>query len=267
MDARALVDAVVWNGAGLVAVVVQDESSGVVRMLGWVNREALEKTAATGEAHFWSRSRGALWRKGESSGNRLAVRQIRLDCDGDAVLYLCEAVGPTCHTGKTSCFHRLPPSALSTGVASGNGLLLDRSPSVPGQSLLLDGTPSVPGQSLLLDDGPPGPSSAVLSKLADVIAQRRRDRPTRSYVVSLLDAGWPEILGKIREEAGELCEALPAGARAHTAHEAADLVFHLLVGLEAAGVPLADLLAELARRFGTSGLDEKASRKGPGATE
>jgi phosphoribosyl-ATP pyrophosphohydrolase len=79
-------------------------------------------------------------------------------------------------------------------------------------------------------------------------------------VVSLLDAGFPKIAAKITEEAGELCEALPAGDAAHTAHEAADLLFHVLVGLEAAGVAPDAVFAELRRRFGISGLDEKASR-------
>jgi phosphoribosyl-ATP pyrophosphohydrolase len=96
--------------------------------------------------------------------------------------------------------------------------------------------------------------------VADVIAQRRRERPEKSYVVSLLDAGLPKINGKIAEEAGELCQALPEGDAAHTAHEAADLFFHVLVGLEAAGVPVEAVFDQLRRRFGVSGIDEKARR-------
>jgi phosphoribosyl-ATP pyrophosphohydrolase len=101
----------------------------------------------------------------------------------------------------------------------------------------------------------------VLSRVADVIAERRRARPEKSYVVSLLDAGLPKINGKIAEEARELCEALPENDADHTAHEAADLFFHALVGLEAAGVPLDAVFAQLRKRFGISGIDEKASRK------
>jgi phosphoribosyl-ATP pyrophosphohydrolase len=97
--------------------------------------------------------------------------------------------------------------------------------------------------------------------VAEVIATRRRERPEKSYVVSLLDAGLPKINAKIEEEARELVEALPEGDAAHTAHEAADLFFHALVGLEAAGVPLDAVFGELRRRFGVSGLDEKAGRK------
>ena len=223
----ALLAAVVFDGAGLVPVIAQDARTGMIRMVAWANGEALALTLSTGNAHFWSRSRQALWRKGESSGNTLTVREIRIDCDGDAVLYRVDAEGPSCHTGATSCFFRRvgPEGALET------------------------------------DDAPPDPPSMVLTRVGEVIATRRRERPPKSYVVSLLDAGFPKINGKITEEAAELVESLPQGDAAHTAHEAADLLFHTLVGLEAAGVPFDAVLAELARRFGVSGIDEKASRK------
>jgi phosphoribosyl-ATP pyrophosphohydrolase/phosphoribosyl-AMP cyclohydrolase len=221
-----LLDAVSFDAAGLVPVVAQEARTGMIRMVAWANREALELTAATKAAHFWSRSRQALWRKGESSGHTLAVREMRIDCDGDVVLYLIEAVGPSCHTGATSCFFRRAGE---------------------------DG-------AIVTDDGPPDPPALVLARVADVIAERRRTRPEKSYVVSLLDAGLPKISGKIAEESRELIEALAENDAAHTAHEAADLIFHALVGLEAAGVSIDELFAQLRRRFGISGLDEKASR-------
>jgi phosphoribosyl-ATP pyrophosphohydrolase/phosphoribosyl-AMP cyclohydrolase len=115
--------------------------------------------------------------------------------------------------------------------------------------------------ALVEDDAPPIPPAVMLTRVADVIAERRRQRPEKSYVVSLLDAGFPKINAKIVEEARELTEALPEGDATHTAHEAADLIFHALVGLEAAGVPPDAVFAELRRRFGVSGIDEKASRK------
>jgi len=93
-----------------------------------------------------------------------------------------------------------------------------------------------------------------------VIAERRRARPEKSYVVSLLDAGLPKINAKIAEESRELIEALPENDAAHTAHEAADLIFHTLVGLESAGVSIDAVFAQLRKRFGISGIDEKASR-------
>jgi phosphoribosyl-ATP pyrophosphohydrolase/phosphoribosyl-AMP cyclohydrolase len=221
-----LLAAVTFDADGLVPVIAQEARTGMIRMLAWANRDALAATLATGAAHFWSRSRKASWRKGETSGNTLAVREMRIDCDGDVVLYLCDAEGPSCHTGATSCFYRRVGD---------------------------DG-------ALVADDGPPDPPAMVMARVAEVIARRRRERPDKSYVVSLLDAGLPKINGKIAEESGELTEALTGNDPAHTAHEAADLIFHTLVGLEAAGVPLDAVFAELRRRFGISGIDEKASR-------
>ncbi len=230
----ALVAATVFDDAGLVPVIAQDVRSGVVRMFAWANQEALRQTTATGLAHFWSRSRKSLWRKGELSGNALHVHDIRIDCDGDVVLYLVDADGPSCHTGHTSCFFRR---------LDGEGF----------------------AGTVVEDDGPPDPPAVVIARVVDVIARRRRDRPDKSYVVSLLDAGWPKILGKIAEESGELTDALPKADAAHTAHEAADLLFHVLVGLEAAGVPIDDVFSQLQKRFGVSGITEKASRPKPGS--
>jgi phosphoribosyl-AMP cyclohydrolase / phosphoribosyl-ATP pyrophosphohydrolase len=222
---KTLLEGVAFDAQGLVPVIAQEATTGMVRMFAWANRDALQRTLATQQAHFWSRSRGRLWRKGEESGNTLAVRQVRIDCDGDAVLYLVDPVGPSCHTGATSCFFR----------ADADG-------------------------QLTTDDGPPDPPAVVIARVADVIAKRRRERPEKSYVVSLLNEGYPKIDEKILEEAGELAEALPKGDAAHTAHEAADLIFHVLVGLEAAGIPTDAVFRELRRRFGVSGIDEKASR-------
>ena len=100
-------DAVCWNDDGLVPAVAQDAASGEVLMLAWMNRESLAETVATGRAVYWSRSRGRLWRKGEESGHVQHVREIRLDCDGDAVLLKVEQQGGiACHTGRRSCFFR-----------------------------------------------------------------------------------------------------------------------------------------------------------------
>ena len=97
-----------FNDDGLVAAIAQQHDTGEVLMLAWMNAAALDETLATGEAVYWSRSRGALWRKGESSGQRQHVREIRLDCDGDAILLLVDQDGPACHTGRRSCFyHRI----------------------------------------------------------------------------------------------------------------------------------------------------------------
>lgn len=96
-----------FDAAGLVTAVVTDAASGGVLMVAHMNQEAIDATVATGEAHFWSRSRGQLWRKGETSGNTLTVREILVDCDQDALWIIAEPAGPACHTGAPSCFYRV----------------------------------------------------------------------------------------------------------------------------------------------------------------
>lgn len=100
-----VLDAVAWNSDGLIAAVVQQHGSGEVLMLAWMNRQALTETLATGQVCYWSRSRGQLWRKGESSGHWQQLVEARLDCDGDAVLLIVDQQGPACHTGRPTCFY------------------------------------------------------------------------------------------------------------------------------------------------------------------
>jgi phosphoribosyl-ATP pyrophosphohydrolase/phosphoribosyl-AMP cyclohydrolase len=101
-----MLDEISFDERGLVPVVVQDEWTGEVLMFAWANAKALELTQETGEMHFYSRSRGEIWRKGETSGATMAVKQLRYDCDGDAVLALVTPAGPACHTGERTCFYR-----------------------------------------------------------------------------------------------------------------------------------------------------------------
>jgi phosphoribosyl-ATP pyrophosphohydrolase/phosphoribosyl-AMP cyclohydrolase len=240
-EAEALLAAVKFDADGLVPAIAQDAATGMVRMMAWANAEALRATLTGGQATFWSRSRQALWRKGSESGNVLAVREVRLDCDGDAVLYLCDPAGPSCHTGKTSCFYRhAQPAAPVTASGAPAG--------------------AAPA-ALPEDDGPAPPPAAILDRLTQVIRTRRSEAPDKSYVASLLSKGLPRINAKILEEAREVTEAFGEADRAHIAHEAADVLFHLLVGLEATQVPLDEVFAELHRRFGVSGHAEKAARK------
>ncbi len=212
-----------WNEQGLLPAIVQDADTGAILMMAWMNAEALAETHATGYAHFYSRSRQRLWKKGESSGNVLAVRELRVDCDADTILMRAEPAGPTCHTGATSCFFHSE----------------DRD-----------------------DDGPPAPPATVLDRLERVLRARRdsADADT-SYTKSLLDAGMPKILAKIGEEQRELAEELPIGDRKAVVHETADLLFHVLVGLVARDIPVGDVWHELGRRFGVGGHQEKASRE------
>ena len=105
MSQESWLETVRFGADGLVPVVAQDTLSGDVLMVAYANRDALERTASTGQAHYWSRSREAIWRKGESSGHTQAVVEIRVDCDFDTVLYRVQQEGPACHTNRTSCFY------------------------------------------------------------------------------------------------------------------------------------------------------------------
>ena len=101
-----LLETIVFNDSGLIPAIAQQHDSGAVLMMAWMNREAITETLRSGQAHYWSRSRGALWRKGESSGQTQALIDLRIDCDGDTLLMLVDQKGVACHTGRRSCFYR-----------------------------------------------------------------------------------------------------------------------------------------------------------------
>lgn len=123
-DALATAADVAWGADGLVPVVAQDATSGDVLTVAYANELALARTLATGEAHFWSRSRAELWRKGATSGNVQRVRDVLLDCDGDALVYRVDPAGPACHTGARTCFYRrLSPDGAAAGIGATMGLL------------------------------------------------------------------------------------------------------------------------------------------------
>ena len=209
MTAAALAE-IHFDSAGLVPVIAQEAVTGEVLMLAWADREALERTVATGAAHYHSRRRAALWRKGESSGHVQQVREVRVDCDGDAVLYLVDQSGPACHTGERNCFHKTPSGARVEPLA--------------------------------------GPVGGGLDRLHVTIAERIRTLPEGSYVAALVRGGQDRVLRKIAEEAGEVVIAGKNADPAELTREAADLVFHLLVALAMAGVGPAGLAAELEAR-------------------
>lgn len=117
-NAEALISVVKFDSKGLVPVIAQDRATGVVRMLAWANAEALRATVTKERATFWSRSRNELWEKGATSGNSMKVHDVRVDCDADAVLYVVDAMGPSCHTNATSCFFR---TVTSAGLISDDG--------------------------------------------------------------------------------------------------------------------------------------------------
>jgi len=210
-------DDIRFDERGLAPAVVQHAVDGRILMLAWMNAEALAATRATGQVHFWSRSRAALWKKGETSGHTLELVELRWDCDADAIWVAARPAGPTCHTGAQSCFY-------------------------------------APGG----DDGPPG---TILDRLWSILIARRDGATAdKSYVRSLIERGPDAIAAKIAEEQAELCAELADGAETALVHEAADLLFHVMVGLVSRDVPIGRVLAELDRRFGVSGHDEKNSR-------
>lgn len=219
-----------WDENGLVVAIAQDRLTGRVQMVAWMNAEALATTLRTRLATFYSRSRKQLWTKGETSGHRLEIHSVHLDCDGDSILLMTRPIGPSCHTGEETCFFR----ALSLDEAEGDG-------------------------STQLE--PTRPAAPVLVELeAEIRARKESPSAARSYTRTLFEGGAPLVSAKLREEADELARAVSSEDPSRVSAEAADVVYHLLVALASRDVPFADVLAELARRRGTSGLDEKAAR-------
>lgn len=212
-----------WNEQGLVCAIVQDAVTGAVLMQAWMNADSLRITRETGLATFWSRSRQALWTKGETSANTLAVRELRLDCDGDCILIVADPAGPACHTGARDCFFR---RAETDSWESAQPL-----------------------------------APTELGRLQNTIRERKSGDTGASYVASLFAKGREKILQKVGEESIETLLAASAGDKDRVVSETADLMFHLLVALEEQNVSFVDVQNELARRSGLSGLAEKAARK------
>jgi phosphoribosyl-AMP cyclohydrolase / phosphoribosyl-ATP pyrophosphohydrolase len=196
-----------FDERGLVPVVAQDAESGEVLTLAYANEESLRLTVETGELHFYSRSREEIWRKGETSGNVLKLRQLRYDCDGDALVALVEPSGPACHTGERSCFYRELGGSASTEK---------------------DG-PAAPGE--------PAPVvHEALATLERTLRSRAAERPEGSYTVELLDN--PKLIGeKVEEEAEEVVRAAREETDERVAEEAADLLYHLAVLLASRKIP------------------------------
>jgi phosphoribosyl-ATP pyrophosphohydrolase/phosphoribosyl-AMP cyclohydrolase len=218
-----------FDANGLVTAVAQDAATGEVLMVAHVNREALQRTLASGQAWYWSRSRGRLWRKGEQSGHTQRVEAVSADCDGDTVLLRVRQTGPACHTGHRSCFYR-------EVVQGRDGLGI--SPPVDPRAALPDTAPrpaEQPGPEVLLD---------VAATLKD-----RRERPRESsYTSRLFAEGLARLNEKIMEEAAEVTRAARKETRERLVEETADLWFHTLALLEFQGASPADVFAELVNR-------------------
>lgn len=208
---------------GLVPVIVQDSRNGRVLMMAWANEEALRKTEETGKTHFWSRSRGKLWNKGEESGNFQKVREILFDCDRDCVLVLVEPEGPSCHTGEETCFHTGKDGRRISAPAFEKG------------------------------------GMATTEKVFQTVKDRKAN-PGDSYTSALFEGGIDRIARKIVEEAGETVIAAKNKDPEEVTYEMADLWFHCLVLLAEQGLSPEDIDRELERRLGIPG-NRKEGRK------
>ncbi|KAF5836817.1 bifunctional phosphoribosyl-AMP cyclohydrolase/phosphoribosyl-ATP pyrophosphatase [Dunaliella salina] len=222
---------------GLVAVIVQHIDTGEVLMQAFADRAALNETLQTRLATFYSRSRKGRWCKGETSGAFIHVHKVFVDCDRDSIIYLSDPIGPSCHTGARTCWFSET-------------------------SLSVDGVQEAGDHTHHADHAP----QTTLLSLEQTIAKRREamQQPSEgkpSWTARLL--GNPELAcKKVREEAGELCQTLEKSeGRERAASEMADLLYHAMVLLNLQGVSMEEVLRELRRREGVSGVVEKASRQ------
>jgi phosphoribosyl-ATP pyrophosphohydrolase/phosphoribosyl-AMP cyclohydrolase len=207
---RKDIDKLAWKKMdGLLPAIVQDAFDGRVLMQAYMNREALQSSLESGRVTFWSRSRQALWTKGETSGNTLELIAVHADCDADCLLVLAKPHGPSCHRGTDTCFD----DALSDH-----------------------------GQHV-------APELSFLAGLERLICEREVQRPEGSYTTQLFDAGVKRIAQKVGEEGVETALAATAGDQEELANESADLLYHLLVLLRARDLSLADVVETLKSRY------------------
>jgi phosphoribosyl-ATP pyrophosphohydrolase/phosphoribosyl-AMP cyclohydrolase len=209
--------------SGLIPAIAQDAENGQVLMLAYMNADAVSRTLETGLAHYYSRSRQRLWRKGEESGHVQRVRAILYDCDEDALLLRVDQVVAACHTGNRSCFYRELPASPQRGSGAA-----DRR----------------------FDPATVYAGLGILAEVYGVILDRKANRPAGSYVASLFAGGVDQILRKIGEESAEVLTASKNADRAQVIYETADLWFHTLVLLAHHEIRPEEIAQELARRFG-----------------
>lgn len=209
---------------GLLPVITQDIKTNEVLMLGYMNEEALNLSLETNFAHYFSRTKERIWKKGESSGHTQAIKEFLLDCDNDTLLLKVEQKGVACHTGRPTCFFQNLKSGQITQEIK---------------------------EQIQYD---------IIDTLSHIIEERKLEKSQNSYVASLFNKGENTILKKVAEEAAEFCFASKDKDKNEIVYEAADLMFHLLVALSLNDVNFELVKNELKRRFGRSGIDEKNSR-------
>ncbi len=220
------VERIDWQKSNLLPVIVQDNSNNEVLMMAYMDKQALELSLTTKIAHYFSRSKQRIWKKGESSGHIQKIHSFHLDCDNDTLLIKVTQEGVACHTGRRSCFF----TELETGESSAD---------VEVQTEAMYG---------------------VIDTLYHTIQERKSADPSSSWTAKLFAKGENTILKKVIEEAGEFTFAYKDDDEGEMIYEAADLTYHMLVALAAKNISPDRIKQELARRFEMSGILEKNSR-------
>ncbi len=223
---QEILNRVDWQKSDLLPVIVQDNANNEVLMMAYMNKEALELSLSTKIAHYFSRSKQRIWKKGESSGHTQQIHSFNIDCDNDTLLIKVTQEGVACHTGRRSCFF----TELETGEANSEV--------------------EVSSQALY----------GVIDTLYHTIQERKLADPSTSWTAKLISKGDNTILKKVVEEAGEFSFAYKDDDEAEMIYEAADLTYHMLVALAVKNISPDRIKQELARRFNMSGIAEKDSR-------
>lgn len=284
MTVPAWLATVNFNTDGLIPAIAQDHQSGRILMMAWMNAEALQLTAQTQTAVYFSRSRNKLWHKGESSGHTQQVHDIRIDCDTDVIILSVTQVGGiACHTGRESCFYqRLDLTGAEPVWQTVDAVLKDPADIYNSNNSTSNSDSDEPSTTSSttkdkLDNHKSNSNShntTILSQLDRVLAERKQADADSSYVASLYAKGLNKILEKVGEESTESIIAAKDfascdentdkihydEARHELIYEVADVWFHTLIGLAWFDIESDAILNELGRRFGLSGIDEKAAR-------
>lgn len=250
-------DNIKFDDKGLIPAIAQDHTTGRILMVAWQNKEALELTVKTKQAVYFSRSRQKLWHKGETSGHFQQVHDIRLDCDADVIILSVTQIGGiACHTGRQSCFYQL--------LTDNNGELSWQIT----DDVLKDPTEIYGDSKTQTSQQISNKHGDILTQLDTVLAERKNADPQSSYVASLYHKGINKILEKVGEETVEtiiagkdLQHEKSADNKNALIYEIADVWFHTLITLAWFNIPSSVILDELARRFGLSGIEERANRQ------
>lgn len=213
MDFSDIIKNVKFDDKGLVPCIAQDRRSGEILMLAYVNEESLKLTLETGYAVYYSRSRQKLWKKGESSGNLQKIVDVRLDCDGDTLLFLVEQTGSACHTGEQNCFYR---------------------------RIKADGVEDIKDKSIF--------TARVLEEDYEIILDRMRNPKEGSYTNYLFEKGIDKICKKIGEESAEIIIGAKNRNKDEVIYEISDFMYHIMVLMAEQGVSWKDIFYEIVKR-------------------